>query len=253
MTSTIHSSLAKGLSILILVGIWKIISLLLNSEIILPSPEKAAGQMWDIFCSDKFWPAVAATVARGLAGFGISLVVGVAVGLLAGFNAFFRALSDPLIQFIRSIPLMSIILLALIWFKKDWVAVFVSFLIAFPIICSNVIEGVRNADQNLVQMARLYKIKPWRVLTEIYLPSIAPYLLAGASTALGMNWKVIVSAEVLSQPVLAVGTQLELAKVHLETARLFAWTAVAIMLSFFFEFLLRTAAKKLPPGWCREI
>jgi len=100
-------------------------------------------------------------------------------------------------------------------------------------------------DRQLLEMARLYRVKGWRIVLELYLPSILPFIVAGASTAMAITWKVIVAAEILSQPPLGIGTQMQDARIYLNTARIFAWTAVIIGVSFVFESLMRAAENRL--------
>jgi NitT/TauT family transport system permease protein len=90
----------------------------------------------------------------------------------------------------------------------------------------------------------MYRVKLRRIVFELYIPSILPYLLAGASNAMGITWKVIIAAEILSQPSFAIGTNLMIAKIELETAQVFAWTVVAIIISFIFEYLLDSLENK---------
>jgi NitT/TauT family transport system permease protein len=142
---------------------------------------------------------------------------------------------------------MSIILLALIWFGSELVPVFVVFLIAFPIMAINVIEGVKNIDVKLLEMAKVYNIRFVKRAKDIYFPSILPYMIAGTSNALGIGWKVAISAEVLSHPAFGVGTELYEAKIFLETGMVFAWTLVAIIVGFMLEKLLRILERKLQP------
>ncbi len=80
---------------------------------------------------------------------------------------------------------------------------------SFPIICTNVIEGIKNIDIKLIEMAKIYKIKKYRIIREIYLPSMVPFLIAAISTSFGIGWKVVIAAEVLSQPKYAIGTSLQ--------------------------------------------
>ncbi len=237
----------KALSLLMLLLTWKALSALVDIEIILPSPESTFGSLYEIVRSPVFWPAVGSTIMRGLKGFCISLALGLVAGLLAGFNTYIFAFLQPLVTGIRSVPTMSIILLALIWFPSNGVAVFVCFLITFPILYTNILEGVKSVDLSLVTMSNLYRVKRWRVIWELYLPGITPYLLAGISTALGLTWKVVVSAEVLSQPQPAIGTEMETAKMYLQTSRVLAWTLIAVVLSYSCETVLRFAEKRLKP------
>jgi NitT/TauT family transport system permease protein len=223
--------------------IWKAIALGINSEIILPSPELVFKDLIEIFKSTDFLPTVFATIMRAVYAFLIACIAGMVVGLITGFSKLAGALVKPILIIIMSAPIISFILLALIWFKSSNVPIFATFLITFPIITANVSEGVRNVDIGLIEMARIYKVNKWRVLSEIYFPATAPYLMAAVSTAVGIGWKVVVTAEVLSQPQLAIGTSLQNSKIYLETSSVFAWTLIAVMLSFIFEILIRTSEK----------
>ncbi|MEQ8200781.1 MAG: ABC transporter permease [Syntrophomonadaceae bacterium] len=236
--STIKNSLLTTASVLALLLVWKLLALYWNQELIMPSPETTLVKMWQVIQTDNFWPAVGYTLGRGLLGFFISCVVGLVAGFAAGFSPPVLWLLQPWVTVVRTIPVMSVIILAIIWFKTDIVPIFVTFLMIFPIIYSNVLSGIKNIDQQLLEMARMYRVKPRRIMTELYLPAILPYLLAGASNAMGITWKVIIAAEILSQPRFAIGTNLMIAKIDLETARVFAWTAVAIFISFVLEYAL---------------
>ena len=105
----------------------------------------------------------------------------------------------------------------------------------FPIIYTNVIEGIKSVDNYLVQMANVYKVKRKYVVKDIYLPSIKNYIVSGILMCLGIGWKVSVASEVLSTPNYSIGLNLLNAKTTLETSELFAWTIVIVILSFIFE------------------
>lgn len=234
------------ISIFAILLIWKVVSLLVGAEIILPSPEKTVIKTITLFGEPEFYSALGSTVLRGLAGFFISACLGVAVGLASGSNSTVRILISPILSVIRTTPVMSVVLIALIWFHSSLVPVFVTLLIAFPIICGNVIEGVRGVDKKLLEMASVFNVRREKVVRELIVPSLFPYLIAGASTALGITWKVVVAAEILSRPAQAIGSSLWEAKIRLETAEVFAWTAAAIVLSGLSEAVFRLAVRKIP-------
>lgn len=241
----IKSKFPTILSILILITIWKIISEIIDSEIIVPSPEETFKSLILILKSKAFLKTVMATVIRGWMGFLLSCILGLIVGMLAGINCFLEKMIQPLLVVIKATPVMSIILIALIWFKTDIVPIFVSFLVAFPIICLNVMEGIKSVDVKIIQMAKIYKVKKWRIIIEIYIPAIMSFLVAGFSTAMGIGWKAVIAAEVLSQPKYAIGKSLQMAKSYIEIGDVFAWTVVAIFLSFIFEKAIRIMEKKI--------
>lgn len=245
LTSTTKNRLYTIASILALLLVWKLLAVLWHQEIILPSPEVTLLKLWGVLASPDFWPSVGATVMRGLLGFLISCAAGIVLGFAAGFSAAIYWLLQPWVTVVRTTPVMSIVILAIIWFRSDIVPVFVTFLMIFPIIYGNVVAGIKNTDRQLLEMARIYRVKSSRIIFEVYLPSILPYLLAGATSAMGMTWKVIIAAEILSQPLYAVGTNLMIAKIDLETAQVMAWTVVMIVISFLFENILSAFEKRL--------
>ena len=232
-------------SIVLFLAVWKAAALFVGSDIILPTPEETIRSLVGIIRDPGFWPSVVATTTRGFTGFLLSLVLGVLAGLLAALSKTAAILIQPFMIVCRSTPVMSVILLALIWFQTNHVPVFVGFLIAFPVIFANVTEGIKSVDKKLIDMAHIYRVKKLRVILEVYLPAILPYLIAGISTAMGVGWKVVIAAEVLSQPKFAIGTNMNLEKIYLQTGGVFAWTIVALLLSYVSETGIRALQEKI--------
>lgn len=104
-----------------------------------------------------------------------------------------------------------------------------------PIVYTNLLEGIRETDPKLLQMARVFGVRPLRRVLYIYLPQLRPYLLTAASISLGLSWKAGIAAEVIGIPEGSIGERLYEAKVYLSSADLFAWTVVIIAISILFE------------------
>ncbi|HCL21751.1 MAG TPA: nitrate ABC transporter permease, partial [Oscillibacter sp.] len=132
-------------------------------------------------------------------------------------------------------PVASFIILALIWMRASALPLFISFLMVFPILYTNVLAGIRSADRELLEMARVFRV-PWlRQARCILLPAAEPFLLAGSAAALGMSWKAGVAAEVIGVVGGSIGEKLYEAKIYLQTGDLLAWTVVIVALSALFE------------------
>jgi len=217
--------------VLLVLSLWQLASILVGLEIILPAPIQAAKVTLQMAGTRSFWESVGATVGRGLLGFFISLAAGLLFGGIAGLSRAAARLLEPAVSVVRSTPVMSVILLALIWFPVGIVPVFVAFLMAFPVIYTSVAEGIRRVDTDLLEMSDTYRVPRGRVMRFLYLPSIYPYFASGSRSALGLTWKVVVAAEVLSQPTLGIGAGLQEARALLLTSAVFAWTLVAVVLS----------------------
>jgi len=232
-------------SILVLLILWKLLSLYYKSDFILPSPEKTLLTVCQLFVTPDFLTVVGVTLLRGVIGFAIAAVIGIVCGIFAGLSPGFHAFINPIIVITRSTPVIAITLLALIWFSPNMMPVFIGLLTMFPIICINVMDGMKSVDPNLTNMAQFYRIKRKRIVRDIYLPAITPFVISGISTAVGIGWRAIIVGEVLSQPKYGIGTQMQSAQSFLRVDVLIAWTFVAILISYLFEMLIRHSEHKL--------
>jgi NitT/TauT family transport system permease protein len=130
---------------------------------------------------------------------------------------------------IAATPVQSVILIAFLVFGSQRTPVFVAFLVIFPLMAANAIAGVRSVDPRLRELFVLYRLSREETIRRLYVPAIAPFLLGGLHSSLSLCWKVVVAAEVLVQPLLALGTGMQRAKAQLETPELFAWTLATVI------------------------
>ncbi|MEE4197964.1 MAG: ABC transporter permease subunit [Bacteroidales bacterium] len=232
-------------SVFLLIVLWKLLSLFYANELIIPPPESTILATIDLLVSKNFISIVGLTIIRGLAGFLFSFILGLGLGILAGVNSSFHAFLKPILVTLRSTPVISFILLALIWFNVDRVPVFIAFLTMFPFICTNVIDGIRDVDRDLVEMARIYQVSHAKIIKEVYLPAIIPFVFSGSSSAMGFGWRAIIIGEVLSQPQYGIGTAMQTAQTYLLVKEVIAWTIIAIIISYLFEIILRRVERKI--------
>lgn len=220
------------------ISLWQCIYFLIGEEVLVPSPYSVLKRLFHLVREDEFWKIVLYSVVRVIIGLLISVVLGVALGLLAGTKRYIYNFFRPMVTIIKSTPVVSFIVLALIWIKSDILPIFICFLVCFPIIWVNTVEGVRNIDEKLLDMTRVYKLKRITVFSKIYIPSIRPYFMAGLVTSIGLGWKSSIAAEVLGSPKYGIGSSLHTSKIFLDTKTLLAWTIVVIFLSYLFEILI---------------
>ena len=218
--------------------LWQAGAMVINQRIILVSPLRVLARLAELAPTPEFWGAIGYSLVRITAGF----LLGVAAGtLLAALSARFRRVEEllaPALLAIKSIPVASFIILALILFSSRNLAVLISFLVVFPILYVNTLAGLQSADIRLLEMARVFRVRPLRRVRFIYLPALLPYLSGGCRVALGMSWKSGVAAEVIGLPSHSIGEHLYMSKIYLETDGLFAWTIVIIAISVLVERLV---------------
>ena len=174
-----------------------------------------------------------------------ALVLCYALAALAAALRWVEVLLRPLMLTIKSIPVASFIILALMWLRRAGnLAVFISFLMVLPVVWENLSRGLEEVDGQLLEMGRAYRFTPIQMIRLIYLPSLRPYFLSAITTAMGLGWKSGAAAEVLCLPKPAIGTQIYNSKLYLEIPDLFAWTVVVVALSMLLEKLLRTLLRR---------
>ncbi|WBW98301.1 ABC transporter permease [Oceanirhabdus sp. W0125-5] len=237
--SSWKNKIIKVLPVIFWLFIWHIASLLINSEVKLPSPVTVVKSLIYLLKSLSFYYSIIWTILRGLCAFLISLLCGIIIGFLCHFSNTLYILLKPLISTLRSIPIISIIFLIVISMRKESVPIVVSFLVSFPIVWSTVVEGLKTVDKDILNMANVYKISLFRQIFIIYLPSIFPQLLSTMISTLGLTWKSIATTEALSYLQYSIGKYLYLSKTSFDTASLFAWTIALLFISSLFGKLLR--------------
>jgi NitT/TauT family transport system permease protein len=241
-TTKQYISAASAVFILL---VWKLLAIYFDSDFVVPHPEKTFLTVIKLFADDGFVTIVGTTILRGLFGFVISFVLGMGFGILAGISENFNAFLRPILVMIRSVPVIALILLALIWFNPGSVPVFIAMLTMFPFMCTNVIDGIKSVDNSLVAMARFYNVGHNRIIREVYIPAIMPFIISGASSAMGIGWRAIIIGEVLSQPEYGIGTLMQEAQTFLNVDAVLAWTIVAVAISYVFEKLIRWSERKI--------
>lgn len=231
--------------------IWQITHVIIGRDIYVPSPFNVFLSLRQLVLQPYFWRSITFSIYRVLSGLAWSILLGITIGIISAMNEHVHDIINPLIIVIKSTPVISFIILAVIWLSSSSVPIFICFLLCFPIIWTNVVTGIRNVDIKLLEMAKVYRIKRLTVIRKIYLPSIIPYVSAACLTAVGLGWKASVAAEVLSLPRNGIGSYVHSAKVYLDTNELFAWTSVVIILSVVFEIMLNKLIKKSTSnGFC---
>ena len=225
-------------------GVWALAARAVGSELLLPGPAAVWGALVRLLPTTAFWKSVGVSLLRVLAGLAGGTAAGIALGALTAASAWADVLLSPAVRTVRATPVVSFILLILLWVSRTAVPGVVSGLMVLPVIWESVRQGAAGTDPLLLELARAYRFSRWKTLRLIYLPGLRPHLSAGLLTAFGLAWKSGVAAEVLCPPDRAIGARIQQAKLGLETADLFAWTLAIVALSLLLEGLLRWALER---------
>ena len=241
-------TIAKASAVLLALLVWQTASIVVGSELLLVSPIGVLKRLFTLVGETGFFATVGFTLSRIAIGFFAGLLIGTLLALLAGRFQIVEILLWPYMINVKSVPVASFVVVALIWFSASGLSTLISFLMVLPIIYTNLLDGIKSVDKKMLQMADVFKMPHFRRLRFIWLPSIKPFLLSGCKISLGLAWKSGVAAELIGYPEGSVGEALYYSKLFLNTADLFAWTVVIVLLSIIFEKLFLFILKRILKG-----
>ena len=224
--------------------IWQLLSMLVGSSLLLPSPRNTIEAAIGIVSSAKGWQAILSTLLRIVVGFLSGFVSGIGLAVLTAKFRICSWLLNPLRSLIKTTPITSFALILLVSVVSNVVPVVVAMIVVIPMIWRTTEEAIAGLDVKLSEMGDVYLTR-WKKLIHVTLPQILPQVFATASTALGFAWKAVITAEILALPVFGIGRQMQSDKTYLDIPSLFAWTILVILLSVAFESLLKRILGKV--------
>lgn len=228
-------------AVLFWIVLWHVGASLANRTLLLkiPLPLDTLRTFLRLCGEGRFWRGVGSSALHILCGFLSAVVLGAAGGVASSASGWFKRLSVPLLRLIRTVPVAAFILLAWLWIPSRILPSFVSALMVLPIVWSHVDAGLASVDEQLTEMAQVFGMSKWGILTRVRLPLMAPTLRTGCLTGVGIAWKAGIAAEVICNPTGSIGALLQGAKVAIDYERVFAVTLMVVLLSLLFEYALK--------------
>lgn len=237
--------LQRTLSVIFAIVLWQLAAGLLDQRLLLASPIEVASRLGNLTAEPGFWRTIGFSLSRIVLGFFSGLILGTAAAFLSYRFKWVEILLWPYVTLVKTVPVASFIVISLVWLKAENLSIFISFLMVFPLVYFNILQGMRAVDIKQLQMLRLFRVPFTRRLRYVYFPQLKPFIFSACSAALGIAWKSGVAAEIIGIPTGSIGEQLYEAKAYLSTPDLFAWTIVIVVLSVAFEKLFLALLKMI--------
>ncbi len=215
--------------------VWHFLSLKINSSIFLPSPEATYKALIRIGKRADFWQTIFNTFSKIAKGFLLALIAGTFSAIISSFVKIIDVLVSPFMRLLKTVPVASFIILALLWVKSDKLSVLISFVMVTPVVYINILQSFDNVDNNLLEMADIFNVGLLRRLRFIYVPALVSGFMSACKIGLGFCFKAGIAAEIIGLPFQSIGSELYKSKLYLMTDELFAWTVVIVLMSVFFE------------------
>lgn len=226
------------LSILLIPVAWQLLSWQMAQPQLIPSFPDLIRALLRLVYSPGFLVSIGTTCLRACVGLLLSLVAASITAFLLNRSEGIRLLFMPWLSLLRSVPVISFILLALIFLNPEMIPLLIAFLTMYPLLTENLLKGLMNRRNSWKILARQFHLNAWNRLFQINYPQLRPYLFSGLASAVGFGWRAIIMGEVLSQCVDGIGKRMKEAQVFIDVPELIAWTLVAIVLSWLTDKLI---------------
>ena len=174
-----EKGLISCVSVCLLLLIWQLIASSMDQPELIPSVPELIKALFQLFGTDTFYKSISATILRGISGIILSLGAAVMTAFLFARYELLYELFRPLLTIMRSVPVISFILLALIFLDPEGIPLIIAFLTMFPLLTENLTKGIISLRPGLSLMAAQFKINRKNKLIHIYYPQLKPFLFSG--------------------------------------------------------------------------
>ncbi|MGO4382822.1 ABC transporter permease [Specibacter sp. RAF43] len=161
----------------------------------------------ELLLDGEFLAHAAATLVAWGAGLALAMLLAIAIGILAGTSGLVYRASSALVEFLRPIPSVALIPIAMLILGTGIeMKIALTVYAAFWPIFFNTISGVHDVDPTAKDTAASFNYSRWGVLTRVTLPSAAPHIYTGIRIASAVVLVVAISAEILAGGDAGIGT-----------------------------------------------
>lgn len=192
-----------------------------------------------------FWHDIQVSSLEFLYGFGLSILIGVSVGILMGWYRRVHAMFEPLITALYVTPRVALLPMLILWFGLGMESkVAIVFLGGVFAILLNVIAGMQNLDEQLVRCARSFGATDRQLFFTIALPSLLPFLVAGMKLAVGRSLVGVLVGELVASSA-GVGHMMAVAGATFQTDKVFVGVVLLATIGWSFTALFQYIEERL--------
>jgi NitT/TauT family transport system permease protein len=167
--------------------------------ILFPSLQSIFSSMWELAASRVLFVHIGITIFR----LGLGFLIGVAVGVLAGFvmgrSALVERMLQPVFTVLMPVPALAWQPLFILWFGIGNKPTII--LVAFSsglVVAFNTWSGVKTIDPVLIRAARSMNIDGFALARKVILPGAIPGIITGLRLGIAQAWRAVVAGEMIA-------------------------------------------------------
>lgn len=224
-----------ALAVLFWIGLWALVAYRLDKPVLLPYPGAVFKALIALLRDKGFLSIVWGSFIHVTAGFLFALILGILLAVISSMSVWIETFLMPGVKLIKTVPVVSFIILLLFFVKPERIGLVISLLMVFPVVYENVRKGIAGTDRKLSEAAEVFRVPFLKRMSCMVIPAMIPYTAAACSAGLSLCWKAGIAAELIAQSPKSIGHELYYSKLYVDAESVFAWTIVIIAVSVLFE------------------
>ncbi len=228
---SVRTSVRRLMCILGVLVIWQVLVVTgVLSTFAVAEPTAILRALGSLIPTAPFWSAVGDTLHTWGIGLTISLTIAVPIGVLLGSSHRAYRLVRVTIDFLRTIPPVAVLPLALLLYgaTERMVLVLVVFGSVWPLLLQSM-YGVHQVDPVSRDVARSYQFRRRELVFGVILPAAAPFIATGIRIAATVSLLLVVGAELLGGAS-GLGLSIALAQQSQQIPAMYAFVVVTAVL-----------------------
>jgi NitT/TauT family transport system permease protein len=234
-----------------LIGLWAVLSKLhVWPPYIFPGPRDVAQTLWAGFADHSFWIAITVSMRRMLIGYGLSVVLGLTLGLGMASNKFLEDTVGGLLVSLQSLPSICWLPIAVLWFGLTEKA------ILFVVVMGSLLSVTISMETGRKQLPKIYSMagrnlgaRGISLFWHVTLPASLPYIVTGLKQGWAFAWRSLISGEMIFVT-LGLGQLLMMGRDLNDMSQVIAVMILIVALGYLVDGLIfKTVEKRLQQRW----
>lgn len=218
--------------------VWQIAALIVNNNLVLPSPLLVGKQMILQLQTQAMYTSCGLTILRALTALFFSFVIALPLSFLAAFYPFFFRLTlDRIAALMQTVPNVCYIIMLLFWTSRNTTVILTGIFLLCPLIYRTLVEQLDVIIEKWTPIWTLYPQPTWVLMSRVCFSMLKPAIASALKSASSLAFKVCVTSEILTGLTPGIGRNIQMARLDLNAAGVLGWSIWLVILSFGFETL----------------